>query len=136
MRNLDSFTQKVENPVEELKFDWLLLKKTFLQLEHYIPKIYLILLSTTFVKIHQITYVIFETMYKSFLTTHFFCIAFAQTLHTFYKSILSKCKFSDFPMLGLKFTNFLMLFSKQRVSFSPKFRSFFSVMRDNSSVLF
>ena len=41
-------------------------KNTFLQLEHYIPKIYLTLLSTTCVKIHQITYVIFETIYKSF----------------------------------------------------------------------
>ena len=124
----------MENP--ELKFDRLLLSKnTFLQLEHYIPKIYLTLLSTTFVKIHQIYYVILETIYKSFFTTQFLCIIFAQ-LQTFYKSSPSKCKFSDFPLLGLKFTNFLMSFFKQKVSFSSKFGSFFSVMRDNSSVLF
>ena len=61
---------------------------------------------------------------------------FAQTLHTFYKGSPSKCKFSDFPLFGLKFTNFLMSFFKQKVSFSSKFGSFFSVMRDNSSVLF
>ena len=110
-------------------------KNTFLQLEHDIPKIYLTLLSTTCAKIHQITYVIFETIYKSFFTTQLLCTFLAQTLHTFYKSCPSKCKFSDFPLLESKFTNFLMSFFKQ-VSFSSKFVSFFSVMRDNSSVLF
>ena len=60
----------------------------------------------------------------------------AQTLHTFYKSSPSKFKFSDFPLLGLKFTKFHMSFFKQKVSFSSKSGSFFSVMRDNSSVLF
>ena len=37
-------------------------KNTFLQLKHYIQRIYLTLLSTTCVKIHQITHVIFETI--------------------------------------------------------------------------
>ena len=37
-------------------------KNAFLQLKHYIQKIYLTLLSTTCVKIHQIPYVIFETI--------------------------------------------------------------------------
>ena len=111
-------------------------KNTFLQLEHDIPKIYLTLLSTTCAKIHQITYVIFGTIYKSFFTTQLLCTFLAQTLHTFYKSCPSKCKFSDFPLLESKFTNFLMSFFKQQVSFSSKFVSFFSVMRDNSSVLF
>ena len=69
-------------------------------------------------KIHQITYVIFETIYKSFFTTQFLCIFFAQTLHTFYKSSPSKCKFSDFLLLGLKFTKFLIPFFKQKVSLS------------------
>ena len=46
-------------------------------------------------------------------------------------------KFSDFRMLALKFTKFLMSFFKQKRSFYPKFSgSLFSVMRDNSSVLF
>ena len=73
---------------------------------------------------------------KSFFTTKLHCIFLTQTLHTFYKSSLSKCKFSDFALLGLKFTKFLMSFCKQKVSFSSKFGSFFSVMRDHSSVLF
>ena len=60
----------------------------------------------------------------------------AQTLHTFYKRSSSKCKFSDFPLLALKFTKFLMSFFKQKVSFSSKFGSFFSVMGDNSSAVF
>ena len=61
---------------------------------------------------------------------------FAQTSHTFYKSSPSKCKFSDFPFPLLKFTKFLISFFKQKFSFSSKFGSFFSVMRDHSSVLF
>ena len=52
-----------------------------------------------------------------------------QTLHTFNKSSTSKWKFSVFPLLGLKFTKFLIPFFKQKISF-------FSVMRDNSYVLF
>ena len=111
-------------------------RNTFFQLKYYMPKIYLKLLSTTCVKIHQITYVIFETIHKSFLTTQFLCIFLAETLHTFYKSSPSKCKFSAFPLLGLKFTKFLMSFFKQKDSFSLKFGSFFSVMRNNSSVPF
>ena len=100
-------------------------KNTFLQLKHYIQRIYLTLLSTTCVKIHQITYVIFETIYKSFFTTQFLCIFFAQTLHTFYKSSPSKCKFLDFPLLGLKFTNFLMSFFQLKGQFFLKVWIFF-----------
>ena len=51
-------------------------KNTLLQLEHYVPKIYLTLLATICVKIHQITSVIFETMYKLFWqhsSSVFFC---------------------------------------------------------------
>ena len=66
--------------------------------------------------------------------TQLLYIFLAQTIHTFYKSSPSKCKFSDVPLLVLKFTKFLTLFFKQNVSFS--FGSLFSVMRDNSSVLF
>ena len=70
MRNLDNFTQAVESP--ELKFDGLHFcpKNTFLQLEHYMPKIYLILLSTTCVKIHQITYFILLKPYIIHFSQH------------------------------------------------------------------
>ena len=74
--------------------------------------------------------------HKSFFTSQLLCMFLARTLPTFYKSSPSKCKFSNFPLLVLKFTKFLMLFFKQKVSFSSKFGSFFSVIRDNSSVLF
>ena len=70
------------------------------------------------------------------VTTQLICIILAQTLHTFHKNIPSKYKFSDFPLLELKFIKFLMSFFKQEVSFSSKFGSLFSVMRDNSSALF
>ena len=110
-------------------------KNTSLQLKHYIRRIYLALLSTACVKVHQITYAIFETI-SHFSRHNSFVYFLAQTLHTFYKSSLSKCKFSDGPLLGLKFTKFLLSFFKQKVSFSSKFRFFFSVMRDKFSVLF
>ena len=62
MRNFDNFTKAVESP--ELKSDRLVCpKNTFLQLKHYMPKIYLTLLSNTCVKIHQISYVILKTIY-------------------------------------------------------------------------
>ena len=172
-------------------------KNTFLQLKHYIQRIYLTLLPTTCVKIHQMTYVIFETI--SNFSRHNSSVFFlAQTLHTFYKSspskcivsdfpllalkftevlmsffqtkshfffkvwiffqcharsffctflaenlyaidkscTTSKCKFSDLPLLALKFTKFLMSFLELRVSFSSNFASLFSVMRQNSFVLF
>ena len=41
----------------------------------------------------------------------------AQTLHTFDKSSPSKFKFSDFPLLALKFTKFFMSFFKQKFIF-------------------
>ena len=94
--------------------------------------IYLTLHSTTCVKIHQTPYIIFETIIH-FFTTQLVCIILAQTLH---KNIPSKYKFSDFPLLKLKFIKFLMSFFKQKASLSSKFGSLFSVMRDNSSVLF
>ena len=98
-------------------------KNTFLQLRH-IQRIYLTLFSTTRAKIRQMTYVIFETSRKkkffwkkSFFTTQLLCIFLTQTLHTFYKSSTSKCKFSDFPLLALKITKFLMSFFKQKTIF-------------------
>ena len=101
MRNLDNIRQAVESPKKWNLMGYFCPKNTLLQREHYLPKIYLTLLSTTCMKIHQITYVIFETIHNSFFTTQFLCIFFAQTLHTFYKRRPSKCKFSDFLLFGL-----------------------------------
>ena len=74
--------------------------------------------------------------HKSFFATQLLCIFLAQTLHIFYKNIPSKCKYLDFLLLVLKFTKFLISFFKQKTSCSSKFGLLFSVMRDNSSVLF
>ena len=54
----------------------------------------------------------------------------------YWKSSTSKCKFSDLLLLALKFTKFLMLFLKPKVSFFSNFALLFSVMIDNSSVIF
>ena len=133
LRNLDKLRQALKSPKSWNLMGYFcpkinLSKNIFLQLKHSIQRIQF---SATCVKVHQITYVII-----SFFTTQLRCIFLAQTLHTFYKSSPLKCKFLDFLLLGLKFTKFLMSFFKQKVSFSSKFGSLFSVMRDNSSVLF
>ena len=73
-------------------------KNTFLQLKH-IQWIYLTLLSTTCVQIHQITYVIFEAISHFHNTTPLYL--FSSNI-TFHKSSPSKCKFSDFSTAQIK----------------------------------
>ena len=98
-------------------------------------QIYLTLLSTTCLKFTRflMSFLKPEITFSRHNSSVFFL---AQTLHTFYKSSPLQCKCSDIPLLALKFTKFLMSFFKQNVSFSSKFWSLFSVMRDHSSVLF
>ena len=62
MRNLDNFRQAVESPKSWNSMGYIFSNNRFLQLKDYIQRIYLTLLSTTCVKIHQIPYVIFETI--------------------------------------------------------------------------
>ena len=122
MRNLDNIRQAVESPKSWNSVGYICPQNIFLQLKH-IQRIYLTLLSTISVKIHQIAYVIFETI------IHFSrdnSSVLSQTLHNFDKNISSKCKYSDFPLLKLKFIKFLMSFFKQEVSFSSKLLHFFS----------
>ena len=92
--------------------------------------IYLTLLC---VKIRQITYASFEAI--SHFSRHHSLYFYAQTLHTFYLSSPSKSTFSDFLLLALKFTKFLMSFLEPRVCFSSNLASLFSVMRHTSSFL-
>ena len=103
MSNLNNFRQAVESPKSCNSMGYICPKNTFLQLKHYMQRIYLTLLSTTCVKIHQ-----------------------------------TSCHFlrHDFPLPELNFIKFLTSFFKQKMSFSSKCGSLFSVMRDNSSVLF
>ena len=65
--------KQVESPKSWNSMVYICRKNTFFQLKHYIQRIYLTLLSTT-VKIHQIPYVIFETISHFYGTTrmHFF----------------------------------------------------------------
>ena len=113
----------MKSPKSWKSIGYICLKTTFLHLKH--QQIYLTLLSTTCVKIHQIPYVIFKTICHS--SRHNYIIL-AQTLHTFDKNIPSECKFSDFSLHKLKFMKFVSSFFKQKVSYSLNFGSLFSVM--------
>ena len=61
-RNLDNLWRGVKSPKIWYSMGYTCLKTTFLQLKHYLQKIYVTLLSTTCVKIHQIPDAIFETI--------------------------------------------------------------------------
>ena len=111
MRNFDNFRQAVESPKGWNSMGYICAKNTFLQLKHYIQRIYLTLLSTI-VKIHQIPYVIFETISH---TTQLVCIFLVQILHTFDRNIPSKSTFSDFPLPELKFRKLCHFSSKKWV---------------------
>ena len=109
-----------------MKFDGLLLSKKYIPSAKIYTEDLCNITFNFFVKIHQMTsflkpYVIFhDTVPYIFL---------AQTLHTFYKSSLSKWNFSYFPLLVLKLTKLLMSFLEPRASFFSNFASLFSVMR-------
>ena len=109
-------------------------KNAFLQLKHYIQRN----LSNIFFNYlceDSPNYLCHFWNHTSFFTTQLLCTFLAQTLHTFYKNSPTKCKFSDLPLLALKFTKFLMSSLEPRVSFSSNFASLFTVLRRNSSVL-
>ena len=53
--------------------------------------------------------------HKSFFTTQLVCVFLAQTIHTFDRNIPSKCTFSDFPLLELKFTTWCHFSKKKSV---------------------
>ena len=82
MSNLDNFRQAVKSPKSSNSIGCICAKNTFLQVKHYIQRIYLTLLSTT-VKIHQIHF----WHHKLIFTTQIVCIFLAQTLHTSDKNI-------------------------------------------------
>ena len=60
MRSSDNFRQAMESLKSWNSMGYFCPKTTFLQLKHYIQRIYLTLFSTTCVKIYQIPFVIFE----------------------------------------------------------------------------
>ena len=121
MRNLDNFRQAMESPKIWNSMGDFYPKNMFLQLKHYISRVYLTLLLSTYVKIHQIPYMFFETI-KHFSWHNSPIFILSQAVHLLDKNSLSKSKFLDFPLVLLKFTKLLMSFLKQKVSFSSKFR--------------
>ena len=93
-------------------------------------KVQLFRLSTTQVKAHQFSHVIFQTKSQFFFKVwiffqcherSFFCTFLAGTLCAIEKSSTLKYKLSDLSLVTLKFTKFLMSFSEPRVSFSSNF---------------
>ena len=90
---------------------------------------------TTCVKIHQIPYVVFGTI-GHFLWHNSSVLSKPKCYIYFWQIYLIKYKFSDLSPPELIFIKFLMSFFKQEMSFSSKFGSLFTIMRDNSSVLF
>ena len=96
-------------------------------------------------KVHPIPHTIFETTRSGFIQTlHHRSVSWKITLLYFccsnfiyfgQKETIEK-KFSDFWVVGSKFTKFLMSYLKAQVLFSSNFISLFNVMKNNSSVLF
>ena len=93
-----------------------------------------------FSNVHPIPQANFQTTRSRFIQILNHCsVSWKITLLYFFGSIvynLDKKQFSDFWMVGWKFTKFLMSSLKLQVSFSLNFGSLFRVMRDNSSALF
>ena len=100
------------SPKVEIRWATFVQKNTFLQLKHDIQGIYLTLLSTTYESSceNSTNSSCHFWTHQSFFMTQLLGICLAQIPHTFYKSNLSKCKFSDFPLLALKFTKLLSFF--------------------------
>ena len=104
-------------------------------------KVQILRLLCALMKVHPISHASFETTRsRSIQILHHCCsVSWKITpLYFFFSSnlyTLDKKQFSDFWMVWWKFTEFLSCL-KIQVSFSLKFASLFSVMRDNSSVLF
>ena len=107
---------------EKLKFDGLLLSKKYIpSAKTYVQRIYLTLLSTICVKLPEIPYFIFETI-SHFLrhnSSVFFSskITFFRQKYRLLRYQTAKCKSSDFPLLVLKLTKFLMSFFQTKSQF-------------------
>ena len=122
-RNLDNFRQAVERPKT-----WNLMA-TFAQ-EIHLSKTYIPSAKTN---TEDLSNIIFNYLCENLPND--LCQFWSHK--SFFSSVFLWLKhYTLFPQLALKSTKFLMLFFKQKVSFSLKFGSFFSVMRDNISLLF
>ena len=106
-------------------------------------KVQIFKLLSALIKVPPISHVIFETITPGFIqilhrclvswTPLYFCNS---NLVVFRQKELIEKKFSDFWVVGWKFTKFLISNLKLQVSFPLNFASLFSVIRHNSSLLF
>ena len=137
MRNLDNFRQAVESLKRSNLICYFCPKNSFVQKIHsfswkiiYIGFIwhYFQLLVWKFTKL-LMSFLKPKAIFSGTAPLYFFSSNITYFLQKY-------PRLSDFSLLESKFTKFLMSFFKQKISFSSKFGSFFSVMRDNSSVLF
>ena len=113
MRNLYNFRQEVESP-KKLIVNGLNLSKKYIPSTKTLHTEDLSNITFNYLRENSPNSLCHFWNHKSFSTTQLACIILAQTLHTFEKNIPSKCKFSDFPLLELKFIKFLMSFFKQK----------------------
>ena len=118
MTNLDNFRQAVESPKSWNSMGYICLKTTFLHLKHYL-QIYLTLLSTTCVKIHQIPYVIFETI--SHFSRHNSFILFSSNFTYFWQKYPIKVQIFRF------FTARVKIHQISHVIFQTKSEFFFKL---------
>ena len=102
-------------------------------------------LLSALIKVHPIPHAIFDTKSSEFIQILHHCsVSWKTTPLYFYSSNLAyfeqrdliEMTFSDFWVVGWKFTKFLVSYLKPQVSFSLNFTLLFSVMRYKSSILF
>ena len=109
-RNLNNFRKALESPKS-----WNLMgfcPKKYIPSAKTLYKVDLSNINFKYLCVDSSNYLWYFLNHKSFFTTQLLCIFLAQTLHSFYKSSPSYCKFSDIPLLRLMFTKFLMSFFK------------------------
>ena len=103
-------------------------------------KVQILTLLCVLMRVHPIPHARFQTTRSRFIQILYHCSVSWKITPLYFLSLnlytLDKKQFSDFWMVRWKFTKFFMSCLKLRVSFSLNFASIFSVMRDNSSVLF
>ena len=133
MRNLDNFRQAV---VQKVEIQWATFVKKFIPSAETLYKEGLSNITINYLCENSPHSLCHFWNYMSFFTTQLVYIILAQTLYAIDKSSTSKSKFSDLPLLALKFKTFIMSFLKPKASVSSNFASLSSVMRDNSSILF
>ena len=104
-------------------------------------KVQFVKLLSALMKVYPTSHAILDTSRSGFIQIlHHSSLSWKMTSLYFlaepWYTLDMKVNFSDFWLIGWKFTKFMMTSLKQYVSFSLNFALFFNVMRNSSSVLF